>query len=53
MTRAMVADVYSSRTAPVPRPTTPHPKQIRRRRAFRVPRDAFDPNAPDILRVTI
>ncbi|AEJ41289.1 hypothetical protein TPY_3133 [Sulfobacillus acidophilus TPY] len=53
MTYRDVMDVYTPKTRPAPPVVTPHPKQVRRRRAFQVPVDAADPQAPDLLRVVI
>ncbi|WP_020372944.1 hypothetical protein [Sulfobacillus thermosulfidooxidans] len=53
MTRHMVSDVYTTRTIPARPVSTPHPKQLRRRRAFAVPQNAYDPSAPDLLHVVI
>lgn len=53
MDRAFVAAVYSQTTVPVVQAPTPHVKQVRRRRAFRIPQNAFDPNQPDLIRVRI
>lgn len=49
----LARDVYTPETGPAPRRSTPHPKQVRRRRAWAEPVDAYDPMQPDLLRVTI
>ena len=48
-----VQEIYQTNPVPIPAVTHPHPKQIRRRRAFRAIQDAYDPKAPDLLRVVI
>lgn len=53
MTYRDVMDVYTLQTRPEPPVVTPHPKQVRRRRAFRVPVDAANPAVPDLLHVVI
>lgn len=53
MDRALAAAVYSQTTVPRVQNSTPHVKQVRRRRAFRIPQDAFDPNQPDLIRVSL
>lgn len=53
MTYTMIRDVYTTQTRPTPARSTPHPQQHRRRRSFAVPQDAYDPHAPELLRVSI
>lgn len=53
MDLSLVAAVYSKKTVPDVRKSTPHPKQVRHRHAWREPQDAYDPNAEVLLRVRI
>lgn len=53
MNWSLVAAVYSKKTVPDGRRSTPHPKQVRHRHAWREPQNAYDPNADVLLRVSI
>lgn len=53
MNRALTVAVYSSSSEPAEPRSTPHPHQTRHRHGFRQPRNAYDPKAPDLIRVAI
>ena len=53
MSRQFTSDVYTAQPVPRPKPAPVRPGQTRRRRSFRVPQNAFDATAPEILRVSI
>jgi len=53
MHRDLVIAIYSSSSEPSERPSAPHPRQAKHRHGFRQPRNAYDPTAPDLIRVAI
>ncbi len=53
MELSLVAAVYSKKMVPEVRKSTPHPKQVRHRHAWREPQNAYDPSADVLLRVSI
>lgn len=53
MNRELTIAIYSPSSEPAERPSTPHPRQTKHRHGFKQPRNAYDPTAPDLLRVAI
>jgi len=53
MSRSFAAEVYTKQTVPSIHYPAPHPKQNKKRHGFRVPQDAYNSDAPDLLHVSI